>query len=56
MVYLLNYREIGDEVYMAGGRIGIPELANILTVDFSQIEAQVRVQINVQRLYCFSKH
>ena len=33
-------REISDEVYMSGGRIGIPELSNILTVDFSQIEAQ----------------
>ena len=33
-------REISDEVYMSGGRIGIPELSNILTIDFSQIEAQ----------------
>ena len=33
-------REISDEVYMSGGRIGIPELSSILTVDFSQIEAQ----------------
>ena len=33
-------REISDEVYMSGGRIGIPELSNILTIDYSQIEAQ----------------
>ena len=33
-------REISDEVYMSGGRIGIPELSAILTIDFSQIEAQ----------------
>merc|ERR1712223_719149 len=33
-------REISDEVFMSGGRIGIPELSNILTIDFSQIEAQ----------------
>ena len=33
-------REISDEVYMSGGRIGIPELSNILTIDFSQIDAQ----------------
>ena len=33
-------REISDEVYMSGGRIGIPELSSILTIDFSHIEAQ----------------
>ena len=35
------FREISDELYAAGGRIGLAELSQILTVDYSQIEAQV---------------
>lgn len=34
-------REISDEVYINGGRLELPELANLLNVDFSQVEAQV---------------
>ena len=35
------FREISDELYSAGGRIGLAELSQILTIDFSHIEAQV---------------
>jgi hypothetical protein len=35
------FREISDELYASGGRIGLAELSQILTVDYSQIEAQV---------------
>ena len=38
-------KEISDEVYMSGGRIGIPELSSILTVDFSQIESQANALV-----------
>src|SRR5690348_4765951 len=33
-------REIEDELYSSGGRIGLSDLATILNVDYTQIEAK----------------
>jgi len=45
-------KEISDEVYMNGGRLELPELANLLNVDFSQVEAQANQLVkNDNRLF-----
>jgi len=46
-------KEISDEVYINGGRLELPELANILNVDFSQVEAQANqlVKNDSKRLF-----
>ena len=53
-------KEISDEVYINGGRLELPELANLLNVDFSQVEAQVIMQQSVifttYVMYCFTFH
>jgi hypothetical protein len=37
-----RFREISDELYAVGGRLGLAELSQLLTVDFSHVEAQVK--------------
>lgn len=46
-------KEISDEVYINGGRLELPELANLLNVDFSQVEAQANqlVKHDSKRLF-----